>query len=61
MTRQSMYGLVVLVLAIALNGAFPTRLIRTAVAEASSKQDRQLQPTGSHSARNTTREPGPSY
>ncbi len=43
MTRQKMHGLVVLVLAIALNGAFLTGLIQTAVAEASSKQNRQLQ------------------
>ena len=45
MTRQKMYGLVVLVLVIALNGAFPARLIGkwSVVAKASSEQNRQLQ------------------
>ena len=45
MTRQKMYGLVVLVLVITLNGAFPARLIGkwSAIAKASSEQNRQLQ------------------
>ena len=45
MTRQKMYGLVVLVLVIALNGAFPTRLIEkwSAIKKASSEQNQQLQ------------------
>ena len=45
MTRQKMYGLVVLVLVITLNGAFPARQIGkwSAIAKASSEQNRQLQ------------------
>jgi hypothetical protein len=45
MTRQKIYGLVVLVLVIALNGAFLARQIgkRPAVAKSSSEQNRQLQ------------------
>ena len=45
MTRQKIYGLVVLVLVIALNGAFLARQIgkRPAVAKASSEQNRQFQ------------------
>jgi hypothetical protein len=45
MTRKKLHGLVVLVLVIALNGAFLTRLIRKrfAVAAASSEEIRQLE------------------
>ena len=45
MTRQKTYGLLVLVLVITLNGAFPARLIGkwSAIAKASSEQNRQLQ------------------
>ncbi len=45
MTRQKMYGLVVLVLVITFDGAFPARLIGkwSAIAKASSEQNRQLQ------------------